>query len=534
MPTSVHERVGRRQHGVDWPGPCIGAPGHVQSGFARSAGGDPGAPVPRALRGVRGAVRRAVLRAVLGDAPPGARGMPALRRARGRGAPARAAAAALRAVPQGPTSLCPGAGAVPARRGVVRGHPPAQVRRTRGAGAPAGRPLRRMRPAAGRRGVPDPTARVPPARAWLRPGGAARARGGAALRAAHAAPAGAGAPDAAAGRTRSDAARPQRARRVPRVARRRRPSRLPGRRRAHDRRDGCGGRPRAALGRGHPRGSADACARGIAGGGPLGRVAAGTAATSGERAAALSARLAGELGSARALPDLFRLYELRDEVADLPALARLFDRIASDRKARADVRAAALELRAQLAVAQGQFPQARSIIERAAPVRTWAVIGPFDNDGRTGLRAVYSPETDGYDPAAKYPGKDHDVSWRTLPPQMFPLGYVDLSSAVWPAQDSAVYAATVLRSPRARIAVLHLGASGATRLWVNGKLVREDPAVHPSRWDQAAFAVELRAGDNAVLLKVAHGIGKPGFSLRICDGRDEPLRELARSARAPD
>jgi len=125
---------------------------------------------------------------------------------------------------------------------------------------------------------------------------------------------------------------------------------------------------------------------------------AATAATGDERA--LSARLAGELGSARALPDLYRLYELRDEVADLPALARLFDRIASDRKARADLRAAALELRAQLAVAQGQLPQAKSIVERAAPVRTWAVIGPFDNDGRRGLRTVYGPETDGYDPAA--------------------------------------------------------------------------------------------------------------------------------------
>jgi len=261
--------------------------------------------------------------------------------------------------------------------------------------------------------------------------------------------------------------------------------------------------------------------------------AAAPAASSGDRAAALSSRLAGELRSARALPDLFRLYELHDEVADLPALGRLFDKIAGDRRARAEVRAAALELRAQLAAAEGQLPRARSIIERAAPVRAWSVIGPFDNDGRTGLRAVYGPETDGYDPAAKYPGKDHVVSWRALPQQLFPLGYVDLSSAVWPAQDSTVYAATVLRSPRARTAIVHLGASGATRLWVNGKLVREDPAVHPSRWDQAAFAVELRAGDNALLLKVAHGTGKPGFSLRICDGRDEPLPALARSARAP-
>ena len=257
------------------------------------------------------------------------------------------------------------------------------------------------------------------------------------------------------------------------------------------------------------------------------------AAPGDDRSAALAARLGGELRLARALPDLFRLYELRDEVTDLAAFARHFDRIAADRSARPDLRAAALELRAQLAVAQGQLPQARAIVDRAAPVRAWAVIGPFENDGRTGLRAVYGPEKDGYDPAAGYPGKAHEVSWRSLAPQLFSLGYIDLSSAIWPAQDSTFYAATVIRSPRARTAVLHLGASGATRIWVNGKLVREDTAVHPSRWDQGAFGVELRAGDNALLLKVAHGIGKPGFSLRVCDASDEPLPELARSARVP-
>src|SRR5207302_2348387 len=95
------------------------------------------------------------------------------------------------------------------------------------------------------------------------------------------------------------------------------------------------------------------------------------------------------------------------------------------------------------------------------------------------------------------------------------------------------YAATVLRSKQARTVVLHVGASGASRVWVNGDLVREDTAVHPSRWDQLAFPVRLHAGDNAILLKVAHGAGKPGFSLRVCDDRDEPLPALARSARAP-
>src|SRR5919202_54881 len=261
---------------------------------------------------------------------------------------------------------------------------------------------------------------------------------------------------------------------------------------------------------------------------------AATAAPGDDRAAALSARLLGELRSARALADLFRVYELREEVADFAGFARVFDRIASDRAARPDVRAAAVELRAQLAVAEGQLPQARAIVDRAAPVRAWAVIGPFDNDGRTGLRAVYGPEKEGYDPAATYAGKGHEVSWRPLAPQLFPLGYVDLSAAIWPAHDSTIYATTVVRSAHARRAVLHLGASGATRMWVNGKLVREDTAVHPSRWDQGAFPVELRAGDNTVLLKVAHGVGKPGFSLRICDASDEPLPQLARSARVPD
>ena len=85
------------------------------------------------------------------------------------------------------------------------------------------------------------------------------------------------------------------------------------------------------------------------------------------------------------------------------------------------------------------------------------------------------------------------------------VGYVDLSMAISPAHDSTFYAASVLRSSRARTVVLHLGASGATRMWVNGQLVREDAAVHPSRWDQAAFAVALRAGENGILLKVAHG-----------------------------
>src|SRR5207302_49615 len=134
---------------------------------------------------------------------------------------------------------------------------------------------------------------------------------------------------------------------------------------------------------------------------------------------------------------------------------------------------------------------------------------------------------------AVYAGKEHDVTWRALPQGHAPYGFVDLSAAVYPRSDVAVYAATVLRAAQAQAVVFHFGASGATRVWLNGKLVHEDPAVHPSRFDQKSFAGELRAGDNFLLVKIAHNHGRLGFSLRVADAKDAPLVALAKAARVP-
>ena len=245
---------------------------------------------------------------------------------------------------------------------------------------------------------------------------------------------------------------------------------------------------------------------------------------------ALRERIVREAGTAQVLPDLYRLFERREDQGDLTPLEQTYDAVLRDPKARPDARALALELRAHLAIARGQLPQAEALVEQNALVRAWSVIGPFDNEGRSGLTAVYGPEKDGFDPKASYPGKEHDVVWRTLPKGHAPFGFVELSGAISPRQDVAVYAATVLRSPRAQPVVFHLGASGATRLWLNGRLVHEDPAQHPSRFDQASFAADLVAGDNTVLLKIAHSSGRLGFSLRTADVNDAPLPSLAAAA----
>src|SRR3954468_23764967 len=134
-----------------------------------------------------------------------------------------------------------------------------------------------------------------------------------------------------------------------------------------------------------------------------------------ESTAALQARLLGEVDRPQAVADLYRLYERRDEKGDLAPLVSVFEQATRAPRARPDVRALATEMRAELAIAQGQLPKAAAAFEEVAPIRAWSVIGPFENEGRAGLLAEYPPEKDGFDPKAAYPGKEHDVTWRALP-----------------------------------------------------------------------------------------------------------------------
>lgn len=248
----------------------------------------------------------------------------------------------------------------------------------------------------------------------------------------------------------------------------------------------------------------------------------------------LASRLLREVDRPQAIADLFRLYERRDEKGDLAPLLGGLEAVARSPRARPDVRALADEMRGELSLSRAQLPQATAIFDGIAPVRAWAIVGPFENEGRAGLLAEYPPEKQGFDPKAVYKGKEHDVAWRKLPPEVARYGFVDLAGAVYPRTDVAVYAATVLRAAAAQAAVFHLGASGAVRVWLNGKLVYESGAQHPSRFDQQRFEARLDPGDNQLLLKIAHGTGRLGFSLRIADAKDAPLVQLARGARAPD
>ncbi len=107
---------------------------------------------------------------------------------------------------------------------------------------------------------------------------------------------------------------------------------------------------------------------------------------------ALQARILRELDRPQAVADLFRLYERRDEKGDVSPLLATLQAAARSPRARADVRALAAEMRAELSLSLGQLPRASALLDEVAPVRAFSVIGPFENEGRAGLLAKYPPE----------------------------------------------------------------------------------------------------------------------------------------------
>src|SRR5256885_62568 len=96
-----------------------------------------------------------------------------------------------------------------------------------------------------------------------------------------------------------------------------------------------------------------------------------------------------------------------------------------------------------------------------------------------------------------------------------PDGFVDLGAALRPNRDATAFAAADLDVARDLRVVIHLGASGASKLFVDGTKVLEDKQYHPAVFDQRAVAVDLKKGTHHLLLKLAHEDGAMGFYLRI-------------------
>ena len=152
----------------------------------------------------------------------------------------------------------------------------------------------------------------------------------------------------------------------------------------------------------------------------------------------------------------------------------------------------------------------------AAPfMQDWQVIGPFPNPEGKGFDRSYPPE-DKIALDATYEGAaESKVKWQDLPTKAKGKnGYVDFTFFE-PKAHVCAYATTTIDSDRARRATLYLGSDDGVVAWLNGERVLSRDITRGARPDQEQTPIELKKGQNELLLKITQTTGTWGFFCRV-------------------
>ncbi len=150
----------------------------------------------------------------------------------------------------------------------------------------------------------------------------------------------------------------------------------------------------------------------------------------------------------------------------------------------------------------------------------WSVSGPYGSDGATpsAFDEAFAPE--------KAP---QAAEWRwvqllsqTQLASPLPAGSIDLNHQVF-AEHGAAYLRMTITSDNARSAILELGSDDGVKVWLNGELVHANNAARSLRPGEDKVAVELKEGDNTLLLKITQIEGDWGLHARLTDATGQAI-----------
>lgn len=153
----------------------------------------------------------------------------------------------------------------------------------------------------------------------------------------------------------------------------------------------------------------------------------------------------------------------------------------------------------------------------------WQIIGPFDNKGGIGLKAVYPPEKE-IDLKATYDGQLGKVKWQPISTKN-PYGVVDIAKSLKNYKGSAMYMTTEYFAEEARSVEFRLGTPNSWKVWLNGKLLFAREEYHRGMaLDQYKVEAKLKPGRNVILLKILQNEQEQDWAqryrvqFRVCDG----------------
>ncbi|MFI5307668.1 MAG: hypothetical protein ACHQ53_09970, partial [Polyangiales bacterium] len=227
-----------------------------------------------------------------------------------------------------------------------------------------------------------------------------------------------------------------------------------------------------------------------------------------------------------ALP-LFTLFDRWDETTPQKTLA-LLDQLAGDKRVAPSLRVLIETLRAEAKARLGDLDALGERFDQLGYVGRWRVIGPFDNEGKSGFDKETPPEQkrmEAPDLQASYPGRERPVGWRQHP-DIVRRGYVSFGAIMRPRENVCALAETFVYSERARPLLLLLGSGGASKVYWNGREVLRDEAYRMPSSDRSSVMVAARKGSNRVLVKVCVANGAFGFALRLGEADGSPAKAL--------
>ena len=175
-----------------------------------------------------------------------------------------------------------------------------------------------------------------------------------------------------------------------------------------------------------------------------------------------------------------------------------------------------------------------------ATYKNFILIAPFDNADNVGFDTEYPPETS-IDFDKFYAGQDKIVRWGKIDAQKFDiyvnLAYVHFESFErtgveygWNERriEAVGYALTYINAPENMSAQLMIGSCDGVKAWLNGVQVWSNNKNRGAKIDEDIVPVQLSAGRNELLLKVAnHETNDWGFYCRVTDANGKPIPGLA-------
>jgi WD40 repeat protein/serine/threonine protein kinase/tetratricopeptide (TPR) repeat protein len=156
----------------------------------------------------------------------------------------------------------------------------------------------------------------------------------------------------------------------------------------------------------------------------------------------------------------------------------------------------------------------------------WWVVGPYPGD----LKETYPPENNP-DPgqpvavaAAQAGTTPAPFPWQVVPRDV--NGFVDFGALFGGAKQISAYALVRVYSPEKQEVAVLLGSDDGVRLWLNGQLVHDNPAVRLATPGDDAVPATLEAGWNTLLAKVVNRTGPHALYLRLSGEPVDQARAL--------